>query len=765
MSYIEKELPRATNQIGVAFRGPSGPDDIVVPHPREFLSAELEKVRLYWQQLKSGAWSSRPEFSFTKPLTLAIKGVASILYPTPLAIDTAIDLPALDIPGDTLERVDRITLVTFLYWASLELDPKLAVQFNYVDPNTEQELAHYGELAGRLRLGWCLVLSSQGKLTREALIQGLGDKEYPVIQDSYNQGGFWKILTPVNNTAAGFKATSATAPALRFYALDPNLVVGKAHPIFADFVDLLDVCNVRRIANIERMGYTYGLGGEAPLSVEFNVEQIARIRQGGSREDRMRDRLLQEIFAGKPGRSAVLIRSVQNFAAGPIAGNPGAAGIAAASPNGSVCLPSQRISFTNQAWTETRYAILVQAGNDGSGNGLISVALNAPSGSYFSENKADHKIYSLAGTEESAYGTFANLGGAGFLTWTSGANSRIKPGSPCYFVPAFSVPAGSGFDFAFSRCEKVWVTESGRTTLVSSANIRTGHGPDPEAYEQPANQEGLIFVFGTERRALHYALEAITVRSDESGTITIPANRQGCFAFVEGVTNPSHPFNPNRIDKPVVNGLRPATSYRALIYRPPSQGENWQFQFVGCQYQGVGSKLPADWLNGATIVSKPLFFIHTQGGGGAVWRSDASIQYVSIASHLPQTNLSLAPFRFESHTTLLGEPYQGPSRFRELSPIAAAGLALPIPGQKLSVQPRTATQLRSLSLAVSANNNLIGFKIPTLATRSPFQGVIAFMVEKGDAHYILIATYNGIGGQDVVLDSDTGTGIDLFEVS
>jgi hypothetical protein len=763
MSYIEKELPRASNQIGVAFRGPSGPDDIVVPHPREFLSAELEKIRLYWQQIRVATWTSRPEFSFPKPLTLAIKGTAHILYPTPLVLDTAIDLPALDFPSDTLERSDRIALVTFLYWASLELDPKLAMQFNYIDPNTEQELAHYGELAGRLRLGWCLVLSSQGRVTREAFIQGLTDKEYPVIQDAHNQGGYWKVLSPVNNTAVGFKSTSTTS-SLRIYALDPNLAVGKAHPIFTDFIDVLDVCNVRRIANIERMGYTYGLGGEAPLTVGFNIEQIARTLMRGSQEDRMRDRLMQEVFAGRPGRSATLIRSVQNFAAGPIAGNPGAAGMAAASPNGSVCLPSQRISFTNQAWTETRYAMLVQAGNDGSGNGLISVALNAPAGSYFSENKADHKIYSLAGTEESAYGTFANLGGSGFLTWTSGANSRIKPGSPCYFVPAFSVPSGSGFDFAFSRCEKMWITESGRTLLVSPGNIRMGYENDPTAYQEPANNETIIAVFGTERQVLHYALEAITVKADESGTITIPANRQGCFAFVEGVTNPSHPYNPNRIDKPVVSGLKPGSLYRALIYRPPQQGENWQFQFIGCQYQGVGSKLPNDWLNGATVISKPLFFIHTHGSGGAVWRSEASIQYVPIASHLPRTNTSLAPYRFDSHTTLVGEPYQGSSRFRELSPISGAGLAIPVPGQKLSVQPRVATQLRSLSMVIQANGRTLGFKMPVLSTRTPFQGVLAFVVEKNDTRYILVATSNGMGGQDVALDSDTGTGIDLFEI-
>lgn len=733
------------HDLGVKFMPPASQTDPRVPMAEEFaLSSEIF-IEL-WRSSRRQGWKTLPKFE-TNIRKLKVTGSAQLkIYRDILNLDTSVTIPALENTGSVIKRDDYLSLVSFCAEVGAIQDAALGqISFRYRHPLNQTIETIRKENSRRYRSFWMLVLTSSLP-TADTLLNGMtteanGDRR----------------LAIANTLETGFTLT----PGVQVYARDSRLTSGVAYPIIPDSIEFLPLCLIRRLQNYQEDGFTYGYGGEEPLEVGVHVISIAKSLDEGEIMNRVRGRI-QDICAGVPGQGSSYKRTILNLVAGQVAGNPGKAGQSASSPNGSVCLANdQRVTFTNQAVAQQWSVVRVTAGNGGAGSGgrlrgLLAVGLNtnAPSSSVFSEVREDHKIYTADGVEQSTLGTFSNLGGSGSLQWLAGENSSIVPGTVAYFVPSVRYPAGSGFNLPFAKCEKAW--KDG--VAIAPENIRQGYEGDIDGYQDPFGNEGFIVVMGPERAALHYLYKKVIITTDGSGVAVIPPNESGCFAFIQGRTG--------RINSPVCTGLKPNTAYQALIYYPPRSTESWQFQFAYCEYQGIGLN-NADWIDGATVVSPALFFVHTQGGGLSVHQGQAATRYSPISFHLPSvTNPPVPSYRFDAPIQLMGEPYLGPDTNRELPLMPGFGLAIPTPGQRLGLQKNSGVQARSLNATLNVNNQPVGFRTPVLQSKSPFQAVMYFAAQKGDEMRLVVVTYNSLGTESasVVADSRTGCAIDLFRL-
>jgi hypothetical protein len=133
--------------------------------------------------------------------------------------------------------------------------------------------------------------------------------------------------------------------------------------------------------------------------------------------------------------------------------------------------------------------------------------------------------------------------------------------------------------------------------------------------------------------------------------------------------------------------------------------------------------------------------------------------------HLPAIAApSIPPYRFNVPVQILGEPYPGPITLREHPLLPAPGLALPAPGQTISLGAATQVQSRSLKAEVMVDGRLMGFRSPILASRAEFQAVLMFVAEKGSDRRMVIVTRNTSGGENIPVDSDQQTAFDTFRL-
>jgi len=723
---------------------PASPTKPSVPLSEEFELNSRATIRMF-QLARENGWKTLPKAE-VKNGKLRIAGEAiTRSYPADsIPLDATITIPPLDNPTAIIKRDDYLSLVVIGVEVGVAQDPSIGRSFRYRDPQTKQiAIAPPGtENSREYRSFWLLALSGQLLKPEDVLgstsLETSGDRRIAIL----------------NNLDTGF----LVAPGLRYWAADLNWVSGLAYTVLPDSIEVLPICTIKRIQNFSEGGFTQGFGGEAPLTNDL-IATLASPKLGDL--STAVERRVREICSGIPGRGKTNKRIIVNLSAGQAGGNPGRAGVAAASPNGSYCMGNdQRVSFTNEQVTQKLGVQVVVASNDGSGKARLAVGLNtnAPLGSIFSPDRTQHRIYSTDGVEQSTLGSFSNLGGSGSLQWVAGDNSTIRPGSTAFFVPAIIYPAGSGFSVPFSTAEVAWYGQVSVTAALSAANVRFGMTEDLDTFQAPANGEPYIVVYGSERMALHYIYKLVNVMSDPNGVVTIPLAERGCFAFVQGVQG--------RVDAPVCQGVPPGKTVQALVYYPPRNQETWQFQLKYAEYQGIGVSDPT-FLNGATIVSPVHQFIHTQGGGLSVHVTNSSLRGNCIAPHLPRVDSSVQPYEFNAPIQLPGEAYNGPITFRgDIPLLAARNLALPSPGQVLESKTVAGERERSLNAALYSNGYPLGFRSPVLASRSPFQVVVAFAAKKGDVTRLVVVTHNcrGATGEDVIIDASQETAIDVFEL-
>lgn len=738
-AFMTTPFDQQPHDLGLKFLAPTGVQDVRVPLAEEFSLADRININLVKNSRRNG-WSTLPQFN-TQNNTIQVVGKANLqIYPQPLSINTQFVVPSLATTTAVIRQDNYLYLVGLAAEVGASQDPVLGqVSFRYRDPvaNTIQSIEK--ENARRYRAFWLFVLSVK-QLDPSSIINLL----------TTQVNGDCQIII-ANTTTNGFQMDTG----VQFYALDPNWTSGVAYTILTDSIELLAIASIQRALNYLDRGYVYGYQQEDPFSPLF-IKSLALPYQKKDFPTAVRERLI-DICAGIPGKGNAFRRTVQNLLAGQVGGNPGREGESASSPNGSVCLANdQRVSFTNQQIVQKLGVAIVTAGNDGSGNAVIATGLNtnAPLGSTFSENRSDHKIYTTNGLEQSSFGTFSNLGGSGSLQWVGG-NTSIAPGDTIYFVPGIKYPSGSGFNIPIETIEGAYLAG----VPISLANIRYGATNDISAYEDPANNENFIVIYGSERAALHYIYKKITISSNVNGVATIPSNEKGCFAFINGVTG--------RIDSPVATGLQPNTVYKALCYYPPRSTEAWQFQILYPEYQGIG--LTNDtFLDGSIILTEPIAFAHSSGGGLSVHNGDAFLKDTIVAMQLPSLiNDAIPYYKFDTPIYYSNEVYPGPVTWREIEILPIPGLVFPSPS--VQIQSTAIAGLHnefSLNTVLSSQGTAIGVRAKGLSTASPYQLVVAFAIAKGGNTYLCIATHNcsGNGYTDAIFSTAQNTAIDVFNL-
>jgi hypothetical protein len=722
----------------------------IAPRPTEARVPLAEEFALGFQIVTSLFQLSRPQGWQVPPTCkiienkLQIQGTALLqTYPAEkLLIDTTIAIPQLENTTNVVKRNDFISLIGFIAEVGITQDPSIGISFRYREPNTNNIVTSPPlENSRRYRAFWIIVLSGSA-ITREDFLNST----------SLETNGD-RRLAIVNKTDTGF----LLSPSLRAWALDENLKDEVAYTLLPDAIEILPICVLKRIQNYQEDGYIQGYGGEGDVAQDA-VSLVAPVPRQNELTGGIIRRLIHEICRGVPGKGKVIKRVIVNLSAGQASGNPGKPGIAANSLNGSYCIGNdQRVSFTNQKIIQNLGVAVVVASNDGSGRARLATGLNtnAPLGSIFSADKNDHRIYSADGVEQSALGTFSNLGGSGSLQWLAGENSTIRPGSQAFFVPAVIYPSGSGFSIPFLRCEVGYYTNG---AMISPENIRPGISDDIAAFEFPKNSESFIVITDSARAAIQYIYKLVTLIADGNGVVTIPVKEKGCLAFIQNF--------PGRIDAPVCKGLVPNKNYSALVYYPPRSQETWQFQFSYPEYQGIGISEP-NFLEGATILTNPLQILHTNGGGLSVHTVDSGLRESCVAMHLPSLpNPAVNSYDFDAPIQLLSEPYLGPITFRSDVPaLPAANLAFPTPGQVINLKVTSALRDRSINSALLVNGQTLGVRSPVLASRLPFQLVIAFVARKGEQLRLVVITHNcyGVSGENIAFDPNQDTAIDIFE--
>lgn len=730
------------NDVSVKFISPSSPTDPRTVLAEEFsLNSELA-INLFKANRSSG-WQIEPKITVTNSNTRKIKITGtSILktYPEPVTLNHEIIVPSLSDTTSLINREDNISLIGLIAEVGEEQDSLLGtVSFKYQDTltNTITEIAK--ENARRYRSFWLLVLHT-GNVTADII--------WNLLTSSLNG----KKINITNTNETGFPLSN-----IRLYAVDNNWEIAN-YTVLPNSIEILPVGFIARLQNYKEDGYIYGYNGEEPLSSLF-IGNLSKINTENT--DRIIYSRILEIAKGIPGKGSITRRSIKNLIPGEYGGNIGKPGAASDSPNGSICISNdQRVTFTNQAFKQKYYVLVLTAstGTNNRATGGVTINTNSPTGTRFSPQKEDHKIYSISGQEQSGTGTFYNIGGTNYLSWSAGDNSIINPGDKILFVPAIEFPSGSGLSLAFSKIERAWINGS----EIHPNNIRDGYS-DLNAYEDPANNGDFIIVYGSERGAIHYIYKRISVTANNQGIAIVPTNsnpHQGCFAFVQGITG--------RIDSPVVSGITPGQERKALVYYPPKYNETWQFQMLSCEYQGVINQ-HQDFLNGATIITYPKCYIHTSGGGLSVHRGDIELSKSLIATQMPRVpNPPIKPYTFDGAIHFPSEQYPGPISWREDIPIwASPGFAFPAPGQKLTIVDREEPNLPyALNGKLYSNNTQIAVKIPAIASRTAFQAIICFLASKEDNVKLVVATQNiqPINAHDMVFDIDQHTAIDIFNI-
>jgi hypothetical protein len=739
---------------GVRHVGPERKGDVRVPSaPGLALISLISQVLLRRSRLSRG-WLNIPEISINAPRQLVLRGGEVILpsYPGIFKIKTpwSFDIPPLALStSGMIQRQDYVYIVSMVVYVGVAHNPKYNVTFAYrpedsadIKVDTKENEQRFGAFIG--------IVVSQEELTPEKLYANLTPTE-----------NSRRTITIKNKNSAGFLVGN-----LQFYALDDNWKDQGIYFAEPKLIDVIPVCQVKRIQNVTESGtgITIGRNGEEAFTRDFNIVPMWERLENLSPEAKLERRLLLELFAGVPGKGGSMGRAVLNLTSGPVGNNIGYPGVPASSPNNSVALVTgQRISVTNQACRQDTLSALVTAGNDGNGNAelLFTLSANVPIDTQFSSSVGAHRIFALDGTEISGFGTFRNLGGrGGALIWTGGLNAGqfLQPGQRAYFVPAIDFPPGSGSSIPFKRVNRVWLNAN----ELDKRNIRTAYVDDIDAYAAPVNGELHFVVTGPERAALvHYLLKHISIQTDSRGVGRIPSTENGCFAFIEGVFNPD---GSARLDKPIISGLTANATYRALIYKAPLLDETWQFQVSYPLYEGIGVADPG-FLDGATIVSRAIAFAHTQGSGTSVFAGEASLQYSPIAMFLPIGSGDIKYYQLDAPIQWVNEGGVGDITFRQMPVVPGSGLALPISGQRLTWTPSTNVPPRSMAGTIKTKEgNTIGFRAPKLQGGLPYQVVYAFLAEKDGVQRVVVITRNTVGDEAIAADSNLSAGIDLFSL-
>jgi len=733
-------LQRMENDLGVLPQTPDGAEKIsVVLAEEQRLQTETSAYYTYVSRGEP-AWVKTPEVTRQANTNIfEIKGQVYLpVFPVNnLQLDFQVNIPLLTgNPNSSIDREDFLYLIGVGVEVGAEQDPVLGqLAFQYRERNqTTQEIEikqMTGENSRRLR-SYVLAILTPEALTKEDV------NAIFYIPETITYPAHHRITI----TKLGIDGFPLGVNHL--WPIDINWKQGKSYLLYPEYTDPLPVCKIRRTLNSNSGGI-----------IDTGVDIVDLILQGNMSKDDLDVVVWKKLIDIFTGFDQTYRKAVLNLGLGSFSINPTMPGEAAIATNDSNMVANgQRMIFFDQEIADTFSAFKVRAENTEGDRPLVSLTLRPglPFGTQFSEG--GHKIFTLNGQNQTSLGRFTRLQGS-VIAWVGSEGSAIKPGDECYIQPSIVYPGGSGFKIPYRSCEKIFI----RGQEIPRVNIREGGQNDIQQYESPAGTIPFIVVMARERSGVLYVYQEIILTSSSDGVLTIPSESSGVFAFVEGISG--------RINSPVVTGLRPNTSYRTLCYHPPIAEEYWQFLLNYPRYLGTGE---ADLITGAEIISDPIFFIHTQGGGNLVFRGEESLRFSPIAKYLPVLGgrFQIPSWELKGPIHLVNEPYPGPITALRVPVAPASMLVQPMVGQKLSLYIGSEHHFfsdRAIRGTVMVNDKPLGWRIPHLSHQSPCQGVISFLIKKDDKIRLFIACHNAPGGAIVTCDSSQSTAFDLFDLT
>ena len=659
-----------------------------------------------------------------------------------LASDVTVQLPALADVVSTISRYDYVSLLVFGVEVTGEIDPDINLDFEWQAQSGAVQTVSK-ENTRRVRTVWAIAVHPANTTTT----------------DIYNA-----LPTTANDDRTLTVDQSATGQAVgsyQLYPLDANLVSSATYTVIPDTLQLIPLLRVWRSQEHTQEGYIWGNGGEQDFDLDYHIQPSYRYVGSGWEDWESRAKeTLRRLMLGKPLQdSESYDRAVYNLLNGQVGTNPDAPGVATASPNGATALANgQRVSFTNQAITQKTYCLpVVTVDAGGLAQASVPFQVNSPSGSFFSQDAEEHRVFTVTGRNVTNFGTLTGLGGTGALIWTANNTAIVTPGDRVYIVPGIFYPAGSGFPNA-GQTETVY-----RDALpVAAANVREAAADDDlDAYITPANGEAFIVVMGRERAALHYIYKRITVTSSADGVVVIPNNERGVIAFISGTGAPS-----GRQDTPVLTGLSSNTSYDLLIYYPPPAVESWQFQLKVPRYKGSQESVDGALITSVCAVG------HTQGGGNDTFLADGEMQYEAIAFRVPKNSTPQAiehyQCNYRMNFTHEGAAEETSIRWIPLSP--AAGYTLPKAGLTISATAANDAQGSAMPVTLGDGHSSLGALKKSIQCQQVWQLVVGMgvLLPTGDRRLLVATTNEGTPSEasPVVFSSDAPgyTGIDTFKL-
>lgn len=736
-------------QLGVLPVGPEGPDDIRVPDPASFardvqtrIASEIRGVQPYFSKTPSVVVTG------SKGLTLAWEVSSPFAGGEKISYSSQITLASLPPSPTVISRLDTLYFVEMAVVVGVDRDPSIAQTFSYIPVNAVADSSgNYAyetitaENTRSVRRVWCLVVA-QGVLTPASFWNALT----PVVAGNEE---LYREITPTISSSGYALSSELTL----YYLGDPDYVSGATIPILRDCICVAPFLQIKREQEFQSgMGIVNGYQGEEPLTVEHNLKFIGRRQPVSENPAKVQ---LESIFQRDPIYQ-MLAKAVLNFTSGSFPGSPRTPGIAAASPRpGSVALANnQRTTFINGQFEGNVHAYKSNAASNGANQKLVTAPLlTSPTGTRFASNAESHRVFRHStGEEVSRTGDFQNLGGTGALTWIGGANSPVQTGESLYFVPSIVYPRGSGFSIPISRVSRCFFNGS----ELPAGDIRDANGGDIGIYEEPTGN--FFVIYTTDRAGIAYILKKHTLQVDANGILRIPDSNSGCFAFIQGVQG-SDPADPHRINKPIVTGLTPSTTVKALTYYVPGVSEIWQFEVSYYKYGGTQNR---SFLDGATVVSEVVALVHSQTSALSVQKRDSAFVQTPLTFLLPQL-LSFTGYEIDSPIQFAGESYRGPVSYVWTKPDIAPGYAYPSINSVLTCTSLGTSIGGSIAGKIQISGQPAGISHQKLASTSKGQSVFAFIAEKAGVQKLVVATAYSESGV-AVLDSSQGTAIDTYDI-
>lgn len=695
--------------------------DSRVPTAEELAATE----QLLRQHIVASRAGIRPNGWLERP-TLSIVGsqvIAGNLQPWSAAHPALSPIPqlALTLPAVSgeVDRRDYLCLMAFSVVVGVAQDPDVALEFSWREGAALQTLTK--ENTGRIRDGWAVIgCSTTGQdlpITAQQIAQALAGQITISRQLSY-------VLAP-------------GLPQFWVQGLDGSLTE-QIYTLIGE-IELIPLCRVwRRVSTNNATGYLeHSSGAERPLEAAIHLEPC--YRYVGDGWDNWPLRVQESLYRLGQGQalqgSPRMRRWVYNLINGQVGANPDAPGIPTYTLANELLLANgQRTVFSNAAITAVSWLSLQVTINDGTGKAKASVSLaaGAPVGTTFAAT--GHQVFTTAGADVTANGTFTGGGTAGPLEWV--ATSGVSVGASVYVLPAISYPAGAGFPVS-GTLEAAYLNAS----AVPDANLQstplTGYrsAESPNPYVVVANPAtGGIQI---------YKQESLTASA--GGVVTVPAG-VGAIAYISGPSAPATLQN-----KPVITGLVANETYTVLCHYAPTAEEQWQMQFLAPQYAG---QRRVDWLNGATITTPWVALAHrlgSQAGGGVGLSNHA------LALRLPRRTVA-AVMAYQLGTGLLPEALGLVQDWQ-----ARGGNNPAIAGLGLAASAEATTEPNCLRATLAANGLPLDSAKPVV-TGGHYQLVLACGVRRATGEpAMLVATINGLAGAVVALEG-ADVAFDVFNL-